>query len=97
MTQFSPQQDDALSQVAKWLDQARAGSRADQVFRLFGYAGTGKTTLARHIAEAIDGTASRFDVFARLPVPAFPGGTLLRWPTLVLAMTWFALRDRLGV
>ena len=27
----------------------------DQVFRLFGYAGTGKTTLARHFAEHVDG------------------------------------------
>ena len=26
-----------------------------QVFRLFGYAGTGKTTLARHLAEHVDG------------------------------------------
>jgi len=25
------------------------------IFRLFGYAGTGKTTLARHIAEGVDG------------------------------------------
>ena len=25
------------------------------MFRLFGYAGTGKTTLARHVAEAVDG------------------------------------------
>ena len=26
-----------------------------QIFRLFGYAGTGKTTLARHVAEGVDG------------------------------------------
>jgi exodeoxyribonuclease-5 len=47
---WSPQQDDALRQVARWLD---AGS--PQIFRLFGYAGTGKTTLARHFAENIEG------------------------------------------
>ncbi|HWJ71733.1 MAG TPA: AAA family ATPase [Kaistia sp.] len=47
---WSPQQEDALSGVAAWL------KRADSpVFRLFGFAGTGKTTLARHIAEGIDG------------------------------------------
>ena len=47
---WSPQQDDALKQTAEWL------KRSDrQVFRLFGYAGTGKTTLARHLAEDIDG------------------------------------------
>ena len=48
--QWSPQQDAALVAVSRWL---KAGDR--QVFRLFGYAGTGKTTLARHIAEGADG------------------------------------------
>jgi exodeoxyribonuclease-5 len=48
--QWSPQQDAALKAVARWL---QAGE--PQVFRLFGYAGTGKTTLARHIAENADG------------------------------------------
>lgn len=47
---FSPQQDDALSAVAAWLKR-----NDSQVFRLFGYAGTGKTTLARHFAEGVDG------------------------------------------
>ncbi|MGO4526555.1 ATP-dependent RecD-like DNA helicase [Microvirga sp. 2MCAF35] len=47
---WSPQQDAALKAVAEWL------RRGDQpVFRLFGYAGTGKTTLAKHIAENVDG------------------------------------------
>ncbi|WP_421858019.1 ATP-dependent DNA helicase [Oricola sp.] len=48
---FSPQQDDALKAVSQWL---QSGDR--QLFRLFGYAGTGKTTLARHFAEHVDGT-----------------------------------------
>jgi len=48
--EFSPQQDQALLEVSRWL---KAGDR--QVFRLFGYAGTGKTTLARHLAEGVDG------------------------------------------
>jgi exodeoxyribonuclease-5 len=47
---WSPQQDAALMQVSHWLKQG-----GPQVFRLFGYAGTGKTTLARHLAEGIDG------------------------------------------
>ena len=47
---WSPQQDDALEAVGRWL---KDGHR--QVFRLFGYAGTGKTTLARHFAEHLDG------------------------------------------
>lgn len=47
---FSPEQDDALLAVSNWLKQG-----FPQVFRLFGYAGTGKTTLARHLAEQVDG------------------------------------------
>ena len=55
MSQFTPHQDDALKAVAGWL-KARPGRKGTpQVFRLFGYAGTGKTTLARHIAESVDG------------------------------------------
>ncbi len=48
--EFSPQQDEALKSVARWL---KAGD--SQIFRLFGYAGTGKTTLARYFAEHVDG------------------------------------------
>ncbi|WP_075998066.1 ATP-dependent DNA helicase [Salaquimonas pukyongi] len=48
--EFSAEQDRALGAVHQWL---KAGDR--QVFRLFGYAGTGKTTLARHFAEGVDG------------------------------------------
>ncbi len=47
---FSPQQDEALKAVARWLKEGRP-----QVFRLFGYAGTGKTTLARYFAQHVDG------------------------------------------
>jgi gamma-glutamylputrescine oxidase len=47
------------------------------------------------VAEAIAGQAERFDVYARLKHHDFPGGMLLRFPTLVLAMTWFRLRDLL--
>ncbi|MGZ8364797.1 MAG: ATP-dependent DNA helicase [Nitrospira sp.] len=47
---WSPRQDKALQQVANWLNDPSA----PQVFRLFGYAGTGKTTLARHFAEGVE-------------------------------------------
>ena len=63
-----------------------------------GYSGHGvalATLGGALIAEAIRGTLERFDVFARLPQPSFPGGTLLRWPTLALALAYGALRDRL--
>jgi len=44
---FSPQQAKAVDEVGAWL---KGGDRTPQVFRLFGYAGTGKTTLAMHLA-----------------------------------------------
>ena len=47
------------------------------------------------LAEAISGTAERFDVFARLRHRDFPGGAALRRPALVLAMLWYRLRDLL--
>ena len=49
------------------------------------------------MAEAIAGQAGRFDVLASLPTPSFPGGGILRAPLLTLAMTWFAMRDRIGI
>jgi exodeoxyribonuclease-5 len=48
---WSPQQDAALLAVHKWITE----EPEKQVFRLFGYAGTGKTTLAKHFAEGLDG------------------------------------------
>ncbi|HCP81050.1 MAG TPA: FAD-dependent oxidoreductase [Octadecabacter sp.] len=49
------------------------------------------------MAEAVRGQAERFDVFASLPTPRFPGGTMLRAPLLMAAMTWYSMRDRLGI
>ena len=47
------------------------------------------------IAEAVAGTAERFDVFGRIPHRRFPGGPWLRMPALVLAMAYYRLRDLL--
>jgi len=52
MPVFTPHQDAALSAASTWLKAARGRS---SIFRLFGYAGTGKTTLVKHIAEGVDG------------------------------------------
>jgi gamma-glutamylputrescine oxidase len=68
------------------------------VYYLQGFSGHGiaLTGLAgKLVAEAIAGTAERFDVFTRLPHREFPGGPLLRRPALVLAMLWYRLRDLL--
>jgi gamma-glutamylputrescine oxidase len=74
------------------------GRLAPNVFYLQGFSGHGMalTGLAgKLVAEAIAGTAERFDVFARIPHRDFPGGPLLRRPSLMLAMLYYRLRDLL--
>lgn len=73
---------------------------APNILTASGYSGHGvgtATHAGRLMAEAVRGEASGFDCMARVPAPAFPGGAALRSPLLVLAMTWFSLRDRLGL
>lgn len=48
------------------------------------------------VADAIAGQAERFDLMASIPATRFPGGKTMRLPLLVLAMTWYALRDSIG-
>ena len=63
-----------------------------------GYSGHGISTASfagKVIAEAIAGTAERFDVMAGIPIHTFPGGTLLRYPGMVLGMMYFSMKDRL--
>ncbi|MFN4011564.1 MAG: NAD(P)/FAD-dependent oxidoreductase [Pannonibacter sp.] len=72
---------------------------APNIFNASGYSGHGvamATLAGRLIAEAVTGNAGRFEVFERVRIPAFPGGARMRFPLLLLAMTWFSLRDRLG-
>ena len=65
-----------------------------------GYSGHGVGT-ATHagmlMAQAVQGQTEGFDTMQSIPSPAFPGGGALRSPLLALAMTWYALRDRIGV
>jgi gamma-glutamylputrescine oxidase len=55
------------------------------------------TLTGKLLAETVAGDASGFDLLASIPQPRFPGGATLRWPLLVLAMTWYSMRDRLGL
>jgi gamma-glutamylputrescine oxidase len=74
------------------------GRLAANVFYMQGFSGHGMSLTAlagKLVAEAIAGTAERFDVFARIPHRDFPGGPLLRRPSLVLAMMYYRLRDLL--
>jgi gamma-glutamylputrescine oxidase len=74
------------------------GRLEPNVFYLQGFSGHGMSLAAlagKVVAEAVAGTAERFDVFARLPHRDFPGGPWLRRPSLVLAMLYYRLKDLL--
>lgn len=74
------------------------GRLGDNLYYLQGFSGHGValTGLAgRLVAQALLGQAERFDVLARLKHRDFPGGTLLRMPSLVLGTLFYRLRDLL--
>lgn len=75
------------------------GRLEPNVFYSQGYSGHGvptATLAGKLIAEVVAGTEERFDILAQIPTPAFPGGTLLRWPGLVAGMLYYSLKDKLG-
>ena len=72
---------------------------ARHVLSASGYSGHGvgmATLSGRLMALAVQGECAGFDTLTRVPAASFPGGTALRSPLLVLAMSWYGLRDRLG-
>ncbi len=72
------------------------GRLEGSVYYAQGFSGQGValTGLAgKLLAEAVSGTAERFDVFGRIRHRPFPGGSLMRTPMLVLATTWYRMRD----
>ncbi|MBU2982762.1 FAD-binding oxidoreductase [Lentibacter algarum] len=65
-----------------------------------GYSGHGvgtATHAGKLMADAVAGQAESFDIMAKIPTSPFPGGPAFRTPLLTLAMTWYAMRDRLGI
>ena len=74
------------------------GRLEPNLFFAHGYSGHGISIAnfaGKIIAEAIGGTAERFDVMAGIRALPFPGGTLLRYPGMVLGMLYYSLKDRL--
>ncbi|HKB52718.1 MAG TPA: FAD-binding oxidoreductase [Ramlibacter sp.] len=74
------------------------GRLGDNIFYLQGFSGHGVALAGmagKLAALAIAGQAERFDLFARIRHHAFPGGTLMRTPALVLGMLYYRLRDAL--
>jgi len=73
------------------------GRLGENLYYLQGFSGHGValTGLAgRLVAQAVAGQAERFDVFAGLQHHAFPGGPLLRMPSLVLGTLYHRLMDK---
>ncbi|WP_226646593.1 NAD(P)/FAD-dependent oxidoreductase [Microbulbifer variabilis] len=75
------------------------GRLEPNVYYSQGYSGHGVPTATfagKLLAEVIAGTEERFDIMSKIPTETFPGGTLLRWPGLVLGMLYHSLLDRFG-
>ena len=73
-------------------------ARQGEVYVAHGYSGMGavlSTLAGKLLVEAMAGETGRYDLFADVAPPAFPGGVALRGPLHVLGMLWYALRDRL--
>ncbi len=68
------------------------------VTSLAGYSGHGvmlSNYSGKMYADTVAGNARELDVLKDLKIPPFPGGASLRKPLLFLALTWYALRDRI--
>ena len=75
------------------------GSLDDRTFFAQGFSGQGValTGMAgRALALAVQGSAEKFDVFARVPQRAFPGMRFFRTPALVATMAYYRLLDWLS-
>ncbi len=74
------------------------GRLSPTVYYAHGYSGQGVALSGLYgklMAEAIRGTAGRFDLLARIKHLPFPGG-VLRTPLLVAAMMYYRIRDALS-
>ena len=74
------------------------GKLSENIYYAQGYSGHGVPTATfagKLISEAITDNPERFMQLANLATPTFPGGTLLRWPSLVVGMLYHSLLDKL--
>ena len=68
------------------------------VISIGGYSGHGvmlSNYCGKLYADMVTGKGRELDHLLDLKIPPFPGGAKLRSPMLFLALTWYALRDRL--
>ena len=74
------------------------GRIAPNVFYAHGFGGHGVAAtnlMGKLMAEAVMGTAERFDIFERIHHIPFIGGTFTKRPLFMLGMLWYQLRDAL--
>ncbi len=74
------------------------GRIGHNLYYVQGYSGHGMALAGlagQLMSDTIAGQSERFDLFAAMPHRRFPGGDRLRTPLLVLATTFYKLRDRL--
>lgn len=72
---------------------------ASNVLIASGYSGSGvamATMAGKLMAQATVAQSEGLALLESLPTPRFPGGGAFRSPLLALAMSWYALRDRIG-
>ncbi len=65
-----------------------------------GFSGHGvalATLAGRLMGRYVLGAREGFEAFASIRPSPFPGGARMRHPLLFLAMSWYAMRDRLGI
>lgn len=74
------------------------GRQSENIFYAHGYCGQGiilGNLAGKLIAEAVSGTAERFDVFAKIKHLSIPGGNRFKQRILNLGMAWYRLQDSL--
>lgn len=72
------------------------GRLDSNIYYLQGFSGHGMALTGlcgKIVAELIDGQSRRFDLFARIQHRRFPGNARFRTPLLVLATTFYRMRD----
>ena len=72
------------------------GSLADNIIYVQAYSGHGVAPthmMARVLANKIAGDSKRFDIFASIKHMPFPGGKLLRRPSMAIGMAYYKFKD----
>jgi gamma-glutamylputrescine oxidase len=75
------------------------GVHKGMVYYAQGFSGHGvptATMAGKLVADAIDEGSDDFDLLSDLRTLKFPGGPILRRPSLIAGMLFYSLRDRLG-